>query len=73
MINKDRMISIRVNGQPMRVPQGTTIERLLQKLDVVQPPVAVERNAQICSHESLATSKIEDGDSFEVVSLTGGG
>ena len=67
------MISVRVNGEPLALPEGSSIVALLEKLRVSTPRVAVERNREIVPKASYATTPLTEGDELEVVEFVGGG
>ena len=69
----DDTLSIRVNGQHRRVPNGITIADLALELGLEPTRVAVERNLEIVPRSTLADTTIEDGDDFEIVTFVGGG
>jgi thiamine biosynthesis protein ThiS len=66
-------VSVRVNGEELRLPQGVSVTELLERLKVSSPRVAVERNREILPKSSYASTLVEEGDSFEVVEFVGGG
>jgi thiazole synthase len=65
--------SITVNGEHRRVAKGLTIADLALELGLEPTKVAVERNMEIVPRSTLADTKIEDGDDFEIVTFVGGG
>ena len=67
------MISVRVNGEPLDLPPGSSIAVLLEKLKVSTPRVAVERNREIVPKAVYATTPRVEGDELEVVEFVGGG
>ena len=67
------MISVRVNGEPLALPEGSSIVALLEKLRVSTPRVAVERNREIVPKASYPTTALTEGDELEVVEFVGGG
>jgi thiamine biosynthesis protein ThiS len=69
----DDTLSIRVNGQHRRVPDGITIADLALELGLEPSRVAVERNFEVVPRSTLAQVRIEDGDDFEIVTFVGGG
>jgi sulfur carrier protein len=66
-------VSIRVNGEPLSLPRGSSVTALLERLKVSTPRVAVERNREIVPKSSYASTVLEEGDTFEVVEFVGGG
>lgn len=69
----DDTFSITVNGQHRRVTKGLTIADLALELGLEPTKVAVERNLEIVPRSTLAETKIEDGDDYEIVTFVGGG
>jgi len=66
-------VSIRVNGEELRLPRGASISLLLDRLEVSTPRVAVERNREIVPKAAYPSTLVEEGDVFEVVEFVGGG
>ncbi len=72
-MTQEETLSIRVNGEHRRVPQGMTIAELAAQLGLEPTRVAVERNLEIVPRSTLAETAIEDGDDYEIVTFVGGG
>jgi len=66
-------VTIRVNGEPLRLSVGASVATLLEKLRISTPRVAVERNRDIVPKGEYATTALADGDELEVVEFVGGG
>ena len=66
-------IQVHVNGEPLRVPAGTSVRQLLERLQAPTSGVAVERNRQLVRKADHAQTVLADGDRLEVVTLVGGG
>ena len=66
-------VEVRVNGEAMRLPAGTSVADLLERLKVATPRVAVERNREILPKAEYRGTALVEGDVFEVVELVGGG
>ena len=66
-------IEIVVNDQAMQVPEGTTIEGLLDQLKVNSPAIAVEVNQVLRPRNDFSISVLSSGDCLEIVTLVGGG
>lgn len=66
-------IEIRVNGEPLRFPRGSSVISLLERLAIATPRVAVERNREIVPKAAYASTPLAPGDELEVVELVGGG
>ena len=69
----EQTVSIRVNGQHRRVPEGMTVHALALELGLEPTRVAVERNLEIVPRSTLANVRVEDGDDYEIVTFVGGG
>lgn len=68
-----KMIEIIVNGEPQSLPEGMTVEALLERLGHGGKRVAVERNGDIVPRSLHAEQKIRAQDRFEIVHAIGGG
>jgi thiamine biosynthesis protein ThiS len=68
-----KLIEVVVNGEPRRVPQGFSLDRLLPWLEVNPSRVAVERNRQIVRRADWVGTVVEPGDQLEIVWFVGGG
>jgi thiamine biosynthesis protein ThiS len=66
-------VRIRVNGEEVLFPAGSSVAELLARLEVSLPRVAVERNREILPKKDYPATALRDGDVFEVVELVGGG
>jgi sulfur carrier protein len=68
-----KTIEVVVNGQPRRVPEGFTVDRLLVWMEINPSRVAVERNRTIARKADWPATRIEPGDRLEIVWFVGGG
>lgn len=66
-------VRVRVNGDELRLPRGSSVAALLDRLGLSRPRVAVERNRDILPKKDYASTELEDDDVLEVVELVGGG
>ena len=66
-------MTIRVNGEPREVPEGSSIASLIEGLGLVGRRVAVERNRDIVSRERFLATALAAGDTTELVQFVGGG
>lgn len=66
-------VEIVVNGEARDVPEGLTVVRLLEHLELGGRRVAVEVNREIVRRESYAEHPISAGDQIEIVHFVGGG
>ncbi|MEZ5988484.1 MAG: sulfur carrier protein ThiS [Planctomycetota bacterium] len=63
-----------VNGRPRQLDRSLVLSELLAELGLpVGPGVAVERNRVIVPKAAYATTRLDDGDELEIVTLVGGG
>jgi len=67
------VIEISVNGQAVSVPNESTLEQVLQLVDVPPNYLAVEVNAEVVPREEHASRVVQAQDQLEVVTLVGGG
>lgn len=67
------MIEIIVNGEPHSLPDGLTVEALLERLGHGGKRVAVERNGDIVPRSLHAEQRIRAQDRIEIVHAIGGG
>ena len=62
-----------INGQPMEVPDGLTVDTLLTHLAVKREFTAVALNREVTPKSAYATTALRDGDRVEIVRPMGGG
>ena len=62
-----------VNGEPLELPDGLTVEGLLAHLSLAGDRVAVERNGTVVKRARHAEETVADGDVLEIVTFVGGG
>jgi len=66
-------MNVMVNGKPMVLEAGTTVEGLLALLRVPRQFTAVAVNREITPKSEYAAVKLGEGDRVEVVRPMGGG
>jgi thiamine biosynthesis protein ThiS len=66
-------MTITVNGEPMELPEGLTIEGLLEQLKVRREYTAVALNREVCPKSRYADTVLAEGDRLEIVRPMGGG
>lgn len=64
---------VTVNGKPMELPEGLTIEDLLVRLAVPRQFTAVALNREIAPKAFYTTTALSEGDKVEIVRPMGGG
>ncbi|HEV8437252.1 MAG TPA: sulfur carrier protein ThiS [Methylomirabilota bacterium] len=66
-------MKVTVNGTPLELPDGLTIEGLLAHLNVRREYTAVALNREVTPKHCYAESVLHDGDKVEIVRPMGGG
>jgi thiamine biosynthesis protein ThiS len=66
-------MQITLNGEKRDIPDGLTVEALLEHLEIKPGRVAVEINETIVRKATYAETLVKDGDRVEVVQFMGGG
>ena len=66
-------VQISVNGKPMHVEPGITVDGLLTLLDVKREYTAVAVNREVTPKSAYATVTLSEGDKVEIVRPMGGG
>ena len=64
---------VSVNGKMMDLPEGTSVDGLLDHLKVKREYTAVAVNREITPKAEYADTRLKDGDKVEVVRPMGGG
>ena len=64
---------LKVNGEPIEIKSGATINDLLTLLELPKIRVAVELNGSVIPNSELLTTVLTDRDVLEVVKAVGGG
>jgi sulfur carrier protein len=66
-------VTISVNGKPMEIEPGLTVEGLLTLLNVKREYTAVAVNREVTPKSEYASVKLSEGDRVEIVRPMGGG
>lgn len=61
------------NGKSRELPNNTSIQELLDQLQLDCLQVVVEHNRSIVTRQRLAETLLHDGDTLEVIHFVGGG
>lgn len=64
---------IQVNGESQEVPDGSSLEDLVEKLSLPPVRIAIELNRNVARRADWATTILADGDRVEIVHFVGGG
>ena len=66
-------MTVIVNGKPMEVADGLTVDGLLAHLNVRREYTAVALNREVTPKHRYAESVLHNGDKVEIVRPMGGG
>lgn len=66
-------MTLKLNGQAREMETGATILDLLMSLQLVEKLVLVELNGQAVPRADFPGTKLDEGDSIEIVRMVGGG
>ena len=66
-------MNVTVNGKPIELPDGLTIEGLLARLGVRREYTAVALNREVTPKHHYGESVLREGDKVEIVRPMGGG
>lgn len=66
-------MNIIVNGKPTETTAGSTLQSLLDQLQLDCRHVVVERNRAIVPRQRFAEDPLAEGDTLEIVHFVGGG
>jgi sulfur carrier protein len=66
-------MTVIVNGKPMELPEGSSIEDLLATLKVRREFTAVALNREVTQRARYAQTRLSNGDKVEIVHPMGGG
>ena len=67
------MISIMVNGDKLKIEEDSTIEILLELLNITPARLAIEINGEVIPRSEILEKVLQDGDILEIVKAIGGG
>lgn len=66
-------MKLTVNGESREVPDGASIEKLIQDLGINPGRLACELNMTIIKRAEYNSTILKDGDTIEIVQMIGGG
>ena len=66
-------MKLAVNGNPVELPDGSTVSSLLAHMQIEPARVAVERNEDVVPRRTWSETRLADGDRIEIVTFVGGG
>ena len=62
-----------INGKPELVDDADTVADLLIRFDIPPKRVAVEVNRELVPRAGFGQTRLENGDTVEIVTFVGGG
>ena len=68
-----KSVTIRVNGAKREVPDGTTLEKLVELFQLKKKSIVLELNHQVIDRNTYSTAQIKEDDTVEIVHFVGGG
>ena len=66
-------MQVQVNGNPRKLPAGSTITYLIEQLELSGQRMAIEVNEEVIPRGEHSTVVLSEGDTIEVVNAVGGG
>ena len=66
-------MNITLNGEPHNLEAGTSLQQLLDALEVSCEALVVQRNDDIVARAQFADTPLAEGDALELVRFVGGG
>jgi len=66
-------MTVTVNGKPMELPEGLSIDELLSRLKIRREFTAVALNREVTRRARYAETVLSEGDKIEIVHPMGGG
>ncbi len=66
-------MTVTANGDPVEVPDGSTVDDLLTAMGLGGRWVLVERNGEPVERRHLSTTVLAEGDRLELVRAVAGG
>lgn len=64
---------VRVNGEKREIPDGATIDRLLDLFHLTKKSVVFELNQKVVDRNTYSLISLKEGDTLEIVHFVGGG
>lgn len=62
-----------INGEETELPDGVSVQEMVEKLDMKPARLAVEVNRRIIRKAEWGSTSLSDGDKVEIVHFVGGG
>ncbi len=68
-----KKITVNINGEAQEIDSGSTLTELMATLGINPKGVAVEINKEVVPKSLHHKTAIKDGDTIEIIRMTGGG
>ncbi len=72
-MKKIKKIKINLNGKNKSIRNGTSLDELVNNLNIPIQKVAIELNKEITDKKSIKKIKLKQNDTIEIVHFIGGG
>ena len=69
----DATLELVINGEPRAVPDGCTVEGLVDRLGLARSRVAVAVNRDVVPRSAFPAQTLSAGDRVEILEAVGGG
>jgi thiamine biosynthesis protein ThiS len=66
-------VNVILNGKQREMPEGITVQGLLESLDLHPRRVAVELNRSIVKRAQFSETQLHPDDTIEILQFVGGG
>ncbi len=66
-------MKILVNGESREIPEGTTLQSLIDELGIAEKVMAAAVNMEIVKKEQWSGHRLREGDRIELLHFVGGG
>ena len=66
-------MTLQLNGEQREVPDGLSLDGLVEWLELPADRVAIERNLEVVKRADWNGTRLESGDRLEIVRMVGGG
>ncbi len=64
---------VRINGEEKTIPDGLSIQKMLDICGQTPEGLVVERNGKIIDRQQFDSLPVQEGDVFELIRIVGGG
>jgi thiamine biosynthesis protein ThiS len=66
-------LQIKLNGETKNIEDGTTLQTLIEELDLAPERLAIEHNRDVVRRPDWPGVVLKEGDRIEIVHFVGGG